>query len=461
MRRVRFGLIPAFGLIAVLVGAGSGIADRAAGAVGPVVTVPTSIDATGERDVTGELNQFFAGVAPGSTIRFPNRGRFRVENVVLIDAQSNLTIEGNDSIFMAMTDGSSQPVPFRNFRNRWPRMREHVEIRRSRQIAIRDLAIVGPNSSGRYEPDLEAQAGFVVSASAGVTLDGVTVRGTFGDGVYIVGQSSDVTITGCTLDRNGRQGVAVVAGRNITVTNCAISDTGRSAIDLEPARGQVQNVHITDNRVTNPTNFLLAAVGAGVGVQDVWLERNRVDGGKGVSVYVGTARSRRTGMHILDNVGTGVSSGYEGTLLRFERFDGIEVRGNRQRVAAGVTPIRLINSCNETVRGNDFGPADPMITREGDCSTPIPLGRRNQGGAANQPGGARPGRGSTTTTATVAVSAPPSTAPPVGTDESDNGLAIVLALGVGLLAGVGVTLGFQRVRRASSGPAERPEPDAH
>lgn len=459
MQRVRHLRIGLIALSVLVVGAGTGFAEPSAGAVGPVVTVPASIDASGDRDVTGELNQFFAGVAPGSTIRFPNRGRFRIESIVVIDAQSNLTIEGNDSTFMAMTDGSSQPVPFRNFRNHWPRMREHVEIRRSRQIAIRDLTIVGPNASGRYEPALEAQAGFVVSSSISVTLDRVTVRGTFGDGVYIVGQSSDVTITDCRLDRNGRQGVAVVAGRNITVSNCAISDTGRSAIDLEPARGHVQNVHITDNRVTNPTNFLLAAVGAGVGVQDVWLERNRVEGGKGVSVYVGTERSRRTSMHILDNVGTGVSSGYEGTLLRFERFDGIEVRGNRQRVADGVTPIRLINSCNETISGNEFGTSDPAVTREGDCSTPIPLGRRNQTGGANRQGGARPGRASTTTT-TVAMPAPSSTAPPSVTSESNNGLALALALVLGLVGGVGATLGFQRVRRPSSLPPDPPEAGA-
>src|SRR5207244_5003664 len=117
-----------------------------------------------------------------------------------------------------------------------------------------------------------------------------------------------------------------------------ISDTGRSAIDLEPGQGTVQTVHIQDNHVNRTTNFLLAAVGAGAGVQDVWLERNTVQGGKGVSVYAGTERSVRSGIHVIDNTGSSTSHGYQGVLMRFTRFDGIEVRGNHQPVADGVTP---------------------------------------------------------------------------------------------------------------------------
>ncbi len=435
----------------------------AAQAAGPVVEVPGSVDATGERDVTVELNTLFGSAAPGTTIRFPKGGRYRVEGIVLIEARANLTVEGNGASLVAKTDGRGLPAPFRNYGNHWPRMREHVEIRRSSEITIKDLTVVGPNPSGRYVPELEAQAGFVISSSRGVTLDGVAVRDTYGDGVYIVGQSSDVTITDCTLDHNGRQGVAVVAGQTIKITKCTISDTGRSSIDLEPARGQVRDVHITDNQVRNPTNFLLAAVGAGAGVQDVWLERNRVSGGKGVSVYVGTERSMRTGMHIIDNVGTGVSTGYEGTLLRFERFDGIEVRGNRQRVASGVTPIRLIDSCNDTVTANDFGSAGSDIRREGDCATPLPVGRRNPAAAPNPVpnAGARRPLGSTPRRTTTTSSVPAASVPVVDGDSEDD-LAIVIALVVGLLASVGATLSFQQVRRtgsSGSSGSSGPSPD--
>lgn len=339
------------------------------------VRIPTGIDATGGRDVTTELNAFLSDVGPGTTVQFPARGRYRIESVVVIDRRRDVTIEGNGSTLIATTDGSGVPVPFYNFRVRWPRLREHFEIRDSTGITVHNLTVEGPNRSGEFRPELEGQAGFVIARSKAVTLDGVTARATYGDGVYISGTTEDVTIKNCTLDHNGRQGVAIVSGVRIVVEDCTIKDTGRSAIDLEPAHGFVRTVHVRNNRVSGFTNFLLAAVGAGIGVQDVWLERNRVEGGRGVSVFVGTDRSVRPGIHVLDNSGDGVSEGYEGALMRFTRFDGIEVRGNRQRVAAGVTPVLLVNSCNSAVTDNDFQASVDTVREEGDCSVPIPQSR--------------------------------------------------------------------------------------
>ena len=59
-----------------------------------------------------------------------------------------------------------------------------------------------------------------------MTLEHVTARATYGDGVYIVGHSQGITIQDCTLDHNGRQGVAVVDGVDITVQRCSIIADG-------------------------------------------------------------------------------------------------------------------------------------------------------------------------------------------------------------------------------------------
>ncbi len=136
---------------------------------GATVSVPSGIDATGSRDVT---------------------------------------IEGHGSTLFATTDGSGGPPPFYNYRAHWPRLREHVEIRDSQRVTVRDLTVEGPNRDGTFRAELEGQAGFVVTRSSGVTLDGITARATYGDGVYIVGGSVDVTIRRCGLDHNGGQGVA-------------------------------------------------------------------------------------------------------------------------------------------------------------------------------------------------------------------------------------------------------------
>jgi|GEM_PF-4784884 hypothetical protein len=419
-----------------------------AAAAGPTVTIPSAIDATGSRDVTAELNTFLATVHPGTTVDFPDHGQFRVEGLVLVNGLRNVTINGRGSTLVATTDGSGGAPPFYNYRLHWPRMREHLEIRDSSAITVNDLTVQGPNRDGVYRPALEAQAGFVVNRSRDITLDGITARATFGDGVYIVGGSQNVTVRRCTLDHNGRQGVAVVGGVGVTVEGCDIRATGRSAIDLEPAHGVARSVHIRDNRVSGYTNFLLAAGGAGVGVQDIWLENNRVTGAKGVSIYVGTERSTRLGIHVIDNAGDGTSTGYQGVLMHFTRFDGIEVRGNHQRVASGVTPVVLHNSCNATVTGNDFGPvrAADVVKADGDCTTG-PVARvphpQNGRGVSRSPGARRTPR--PTVPPTVAAAKPTSKA------RETSPVTVVLAVAIGALAGIGGTLLTQWGRRNRSG----------
>lgn len=418
---------------------------------GLTVSVPSGIDATGSRDVTAELNTFLGSRSAGTTISFPERGRYRIEGVVIASALTDVTIEGHGSTLFATTDGSGGPPPFYNYRSHWPRLREHFEIRDSERITVHDLTVEGPNRDGTFRSALEGQAGFVVSRSRNVTLDGVTARATYGDGVYIVGGSVDISVRRCVLDHNGRQGVAVVDGDNVTVEDCTIRATGRSVIDLEPAHGLVRTVHVRNNRVDGYVNFLLAAVGAGSGVQDVWLENNQVKGGRGVSVYVGTERSTRTGIHVIGNRGDGPSRGYEGTLMRFTRFDGIEVRDNVQQVSAGTTPVLLHNSCNATISSNDFGSvsASDVVKSDGDCTTgpqakfptPSSVARGPRVPRSTPTSRGRIGRSTTTTSLAPVRPTPPS---------EENGTSwppLALAAGLGVVAGVGGTLGLQRGRR--------------
>ncbi len=415
---------------------------------GVTVSVPSGIDATGSRDVTAELNTFLASQSAGTTIAFPEHGRYRIEGVVLASGLQDVTIEGHGSTLFATTDGSGGPPPFYNYRAHWPRLREHVEIRDSQRVTVHDLTVEGPNRDGTFRAELEGQAAFVVTRSSGVTLDGITARATYGDGVYVVGGSVDVTVRRCVLDHNGRQGVAVVDGDNVTVEECTIRSTGRSVIDLEPAHGLVRTVHVRNNRVEGYVNFLLAAVGAGTGVQDVWLENNQVKGGRGISVYAGTERSTRTGIHVIGNRSEGSSGGYEGTLMRFTRFDGVEVRGNHQRVSAGTTPVVLHNSCNATVSGNDFGSVSSadVVKSDGDCTTgpqarfPTPSVTRGPRVPGSTPTGrARTGRSTTTTS--------PSPVVPTTKGNRTSWALLVTVAGIGVVAGVGGTLALQRRRR--------------
>jgi hypothetical protein len=165
-------------------------------------------------------------------------------------------------------------------------------------------------------------------------------------------------------------------------------------------------------------------------------------------------------MHVIDNTGSGTSQGYEGVLLRFTRFDGIEVRGNHQRVGDGITPVLLHASCNATVSGNDFPGASAAATvkEEGDCSTPIkPRARSSTITGPRAATKTRPPRVPRTVSPVTPTAVPPKSG---GSSGGTSAATVAVAVGIGALAGIGGTLLVQwgRTDRApDEAPEEAPE----
>jgi hypothetical protein len=327
------------------------------------VSVPDTIDRTGATDVTDALTTFFAGLGPGATVELPANGRYRVDGTIVLTNRRDLTVDGRGSTFFAVTDGSGVTPPRGGQRAGWPRLRQQWRIRGGANITLHDFTVRGANANGgattgAYVPRLEGQAGIAVQRATGVTLDAVHVTNTYGDAVYVTGRATNVMVRNSTLERTGRQGVAVVSAQHVTIADNVIRDVARSVFDLEPPpRAVVRDVHLQGNRVGAYGNFLLAAGGAGPGVGDVWLQANQVDGGHGVSVFAGVTRQARTGFHILDNAGTGEARPAGGTglrgLLQLVNLGQVEVRGNHQRVA-GVPAVSADRVCGLTLSGNDF-----------------------------------------------------------------------------------------------------------
>lgn len=444
-------------LVTVLVAAAAtGPAAPPAHADGPTVAVPAAIDSTGGRDVTAALNTFFATIPAGATVRFAAGGRYRVDGTVEVRGARDVVIDGNGATLDAPTDGRGTGVDGRPIGDRRLRARSQLVVRDGVGVTVRNLKIEGPNDAGTYRPALEAQAGLLVRRSRDVTVTGVEIRSTFGDGVYVAGQSSRITIRECELDHNGRQGVAIVAAEHVTVERCTIAHTGRSAIDLEPGRGLVSDVRIVDNRVVDVTNAFVAAIGALAGVQHVTVERNRVSGGRGLTIVAGVPVAVRSDFRVVDNVAEGTSHGLDGVLMSFTRYDGVEVRGNRQSVASGVVPVAFTNSCRTTVTGNEFGADASAPTSTGDCRAPGVAPSRPT--ATTRPAAARRGtRGGAAAGARRAARRPRPTAPPATvvvtrSDDPDRAVAIVLAFAAGVAAGVGGLVLFLRTRRNSATP---------
>jgi hypothetical protein len=346
------------------------------------VAVPNSIDRTGATDVTGPLNAFFAGLGPNTTVVFPPGGRYRSESVVLLHDKVGLTVEGNGSTIFALTKGKDVPPPKGGYRRYWPRRREHIHIRRGTDVTLRNLVVDGANPRGGPTPEayviaLEGQAGVAISRSKNVVLEGMTIEDTYGDFVWITGRSKEITIRNNTMARSGRQGIAVVNGSTVLIERNDIDGVARSVFDLEPAgRAWANSVVMRHNRVGAYRNFLLAAVGGGPNVNDIWLHDNTVDGANGVTVAAGFWKQQRRNLYILDNVGTGFRRAPSRTaqnglihrgLIQLTNLVGVTIRGNDQGSGSGAPAISTEGVCNLSVSGNSFANVSMLVEQLAPC----------------------------------------------------------------------------------------------
>ena len=456
--------IAAFGAIALGFGT---LLVPAAGAAGAsrTIAVPDSVDATGATDVTDALQDFLATVADGSTIAFPEGGQYRVDGSIGINTKRNLTIEGNGATVFATTEGE--------------RNRTQLNIVESTRIVVRDLVVKGANPAGgvgdaAYKAELEAQHGINIIGSVGIELDDVTVTDVYGDFVYI-GQrqgtdwSRKIWIHDSTFARNGRQGIAVTAGREIVLERNTIGDTRRATIDLEPnnTEGGAEDVFILDNTVGQGRLRFVASHGRGR-VDDITISGNRLDGIALTVDVVSPGDERRTGWWVGENSSTKES---DRTPVLFTRVDEVVVRNNIQPVEVrdGNAGVGLRDVCGATVESNNFGPGVQQFSVGGaECSTaastaePVPptIRGRDPESRVALPAQVEPGASSSIPGATNApgsTGAPTTTTTRAGTAAADSGDddgtdVMVYVIGAALvLAIAGIVVGLvMRSRRSRS-----------
>jgi Right handed beta helix region len=325
------------------------------GGSGGLKRVPSSIDATGATDVTERLQRFFDSVPDGSTIVFPQQGRYRVEGTLALRERERLTFDGNGSTIFATTQGE------RN-RSQWT-------ILSSSRLVFRDLVVQGAHPGGgtgdeAYREDLAFQHGFNILGARGIELDHVTVTDVYGDFVYMSslrggGWSRNIWIHDSSFARNGRQGISVTAGRNIVIERNSIGDTRRSTIDLEPnsAKGGANHVFILNNRVGDGRLLFVASHGNGP-VDDIVISNNLLS--REMSINVKAAEDRRARWWVTGNT---ASSASQRAPIFFNRVDGVVVRANIQPVTGeGAAGVGLDDVCGAVVDGNNFRPSTLQAT---------------------------------------------------------------------------------------------------
>jgi hypothetical protein len=102
-------------------------------------------------------------------------------------------------------------------------------------------------TSGEYRHCLS------IDNSLNVTISGINCNNSGGDGLYISGTSSNITVNDSTFDNNRRQGFSLISGNGIFINRCHFTNTNgtlpQDGIDMEPngPTDQLTNVNIVDS----------------------------------------------------------------------------------------------------------------------------------------------------------------------------------------------------------------------
>jgi hypothetical protein len=203
-------------------------------AAAAVYTVPKKIRSKCQAAVEKEIMAWLATVPDGNTARFAPGGCYGQDGTITVSGRRNLVIDGQGSEFRALTPGGSHRANWR--------------FTGGANLTVQNMAVRGRNPNGAYVHEIEWQHGYSVDGVQGMTLSNVQSRETWGDGVYVA-QSTitpacgddatsarNVVITGATLERNGRQGVAISDAEYVTLQDSTIGPVAWWSVDIETDR---------------------------------------------------------------------------------------------------------------------------------------------------------------------------------------------------------------------------------
>lgn len=232
-----------------------------------VYDVPSDITADCTVAVDDEIAVWLATVPDGNTARFAADACYGQDGTIAVAGRTNLVIDGQGSEFRTLTAGDSHRANWR--------------FTGGSNLTVRNMAVRGSNANGVYSPGFEWQHGFSVEGVQGMTLEDVQASETWGDGVYLdhsvssptcgddASSARDVLVADATLERIGRQGVAVVDAEDVTVRDSVIGPVALANVDLETDHdcSLARHVTITRNQFGAHTWSVVDSVGFGADPQ--------------------------------------------------------------------------------------------------------------------------------------------------------------------------------------------------
>jgi Right handed beta helix region len=319
-----------------------------------VVEVPPSIDATGASDVADQLQAVIDAAPDDAVIRLGTNATYRVETALVLDRRTGLEIDGRGATLMLVESDRSRR------RNLW--------LVDATSIEIHDLTLVGSNPDpGVLNEDRQFEHGIWVDGGGSIKVERVTIENPWGDCLYLGDRDGrlpwvdGLVLRDSTCQGAGRNGVSIVAGRNVRIEGNTFGGIGLHAVDIEPNRTeQVQGadrVAVTGNRVDGPVaDYFFAANGWGP-IGNLTVEDNVLSGvalRMTVAPVKGSGYIRRA-VRVADNRSDTAFQGDGAAALQFRDVIGLTVTGNVVPLdGGGAALVQVDDSCQVTISGNRF-----------------------------------------------------------------------------------------------------------
>lgn len=241
-------------------------------------------------DVTVRLNDWLAAVPDGSTIEFAPSACYRLDQTLFIRARRNLTVRGNDATFKRIA-----PTPPEML---YPKRKSnpHFDVQGGSGLTFQDFRIEGlntvnhgdfweldPSGFGSGSSDKPFESGIILQGTSDIKLRNVQVDAVFGDGITVGGEHAptcthDVSVRSVSIDRNGRQGIAVACATGVLIDRIKILHSHATGIDLEPNGdgANTEKIEIS-NSYLNSRTVAISSAGT-FDISDVSVHDNTVGG---------------------------------------------------------------------------------------------------------------------------------------------------------------------------------------
>ncbi len=382
-------------------------------AVGTVYDVPATIDSTGTREVSTELQSWLVDTVRSGTpdrpnlIRFRPGGRYWVDYTLTLRKQSggvpgavwhdlpkfardNVKIDLNGSTLEQRTT-----VPYArgatvlDQRKRWGD--PILMTGGATGIEITNGTIKGPSPTARYQPAYEEWAGIKLGTQRNdgvpvraIWVHNLTIRNVFGDFINLSAGTaaeehlSDVLIEDNVMTVASRQGIVVNGGTNLVIRHNDVRNTAHVNFDAEPKAGQgFQGVLISENtgNASQWGYFQFSGPNRAV-ASDLHIVGNTITNGNFRVKVGGRKLDPRRCFEFSDNRNLGPDS-YTTSLIykhliRVAYWDGVTIHHNvdRLRPDRDLIAVDLEGSINTSVTQNTWEGAVDNQCPNGVCPGP-------------------------------------------------------------------------------------------